>query len=766
MTLIEATKTGNLDAVNKLLAKGIDVNSVDVEGQTALWWAAKNGYTKIVATLLTVPDINVNALDRVGMTPLMCSILNGHTKIAKVLLTVPQININAVDKGGRSALLLAIRKGHLGNVKALLDSSELDEKEIVKNASALFALFKVEPVLITVLTKELHLEPSVLKHIIHLLAHFSSEDAVNKMPEVLGIEKAHFMSLISRQEKRRLAEQILISHAAARKLDNALIENIQGNESSMDVSLTVTANAHFKNAVKPAFEAEFLDYGQTQEERLSHIEMKIREMLLDKMKQALFEDFEKSEPDSDIRKERHESIQFIEANKEKLILGDANVLMQARLKHFTSNTDDAQIAWRGYDPDAPTAGWPNLLTNPTQPDPETVIFTTAASSAVQLNQNDAVAILRERAAYYFLVANDMDNLDQFVSYMALVRRAHNDDVSNDHQTDNPSCFPGQITRIAMIGSGHKIAELPRSAREIIEDEMHSMVIDAFQKALKSLSDDDKASLYYGLVMVNEHQAKSWLEKPSEMDAFEDKWLQSRQLFIDELRQSHKMHLERIGKRVEAQLGRPLQKEEKDYIALLPFNAGGDFVRTYLTNIYLTSTDKTPATPPLENHPFPLKDYDSTLNTLPKALPHREERANKQVVAAWEMHYRYEATLSVLKEHYQLELMPEQIAHLAKRFTEEYSDDVQAAFSAALVHVYDDKDKTVINEKIIQSLESALMAVPVYSPIPTVESPVKDRKMNFPSGIDQIGLFHHQGRKMRPSIDDEQKDDVGPKNVGP
>jgi ankyrin repeat protein len=72
LQLVEAARTGQLDAVKDLLKKpGINVNKADQFGATALMWASREGYTDIVKELLKKPGINVHK----------CNPKSGHTAL-------------------------------------------------------------------------------------------------------------------------------------------------------------------------------------------------------------------------------------------------------------------------------------------------------------------------------------------------------------------------------------------------------------------------------------------------------------------------------------------------------------------------------------------------------------------------------------------------------------------------------------------------------------------------------------------------------------
>jgi|SRR3990167_410956 len=80
MSLIEASRTGNIFRVRRLLRAGIDPNIVNNDGETPLYWSSRNGHLEVVRELLIAgadPDIaNVY-----GGTPLRWAINNRHFEI-------------------------------------------------------------------------------------------------------------------------------------------------------------------------------------------------------------------------------------------------------------------------------------------------------------------------------------------------------------------------------------------------------------------------------------------------------------------------------------------------------------------------------------------------------------------------------------------------------------------------------------------------------------------------------------------------------------
>jgi ankyrin repeat protein len=116
--LADAAEQRDKTSVRKLLGAGADINAAQVDGTTALHWAAYHDDAETVA-LLVKAGANVNAVNRYGVPPLAQACTNGNAAIVKLLLQAGA-NANATMKGGESVLMLAARSGNVEAVKALL----------------------------------------------------------------------------------------------------------------------------------------------------------------------------------------------------------------------------------------------------------------------------------------------------------------------------------------------------------------------------------------------------------------------------------------------------------------------------------------------------------------------------------------------------------------------------------------------------------------------------------------------------------------------
>ena len=85
--LMLASRTGNADVINVLLAAGADPNITDADGYTCLHDAIDVGCTKETLTAFINHGANIHAANKKGVTPLMGAVWKGNIDAIKVLLT-------------------------------------------------------------------------------------------------------------------------------------------------------------------------------------------------------------------------------------------------------------------------------------------------------------------------------------------------------------------------------------------------------------------------------------------------------------------------------------------------------------------------------------------------------------------------------------------------------------------------------------------------------------------------------------------------------
>src|SRR5436190_8854328 len=126
--LADAAEKADRPAIHTLLKQHADVNAPQVDGMTALHWAA---YLDDVETakLLLKASANAAATNRYGIPPLSLACVNGNIELVELLLAAGA-DPNTTLRGGETVLMTAARTGKAGPVKALLSRGAIvDAKE-------------------------------------------------------------------------------------------------------------------------------------------------------------------------------------------------------------------------------------------------------------------------------------------------------------------------------------------------------------------------------------------------------------------------------------------------------------------------------------------------------------------------------------------------------------------------------------------------------------------------------------------------------------
>ncbi len=126
--LADAVQKSDAVSVRALLKQKVDVNAQQVDGMTALLWAAHNDDLAIAEQLLK-SGANVNLANRYGILPLSEAATNGSAQMVELLLKAGA-DANATLPEGDTMLILAARAGNAATIKALLEKgAKADERE-------------------------------------------------------------------------------------------------------------------------------------------------------------------------------------------------------------------------------------------------------------------------------------------------------------------------------------------------------------------------------------------------------------------------------------------------------------------------------------------------------------------------------------------------------------------------------------------------------------------------------------------------------------
>ena len=116
--LVDAARAEDAAAVRALLEQQADVNAAEVDGTTALHWAAYQGDVE-TARLLLAAGARTGVTNRYGVTPLALAAERGEARIVGALLEAGA-DPNATLPEGETVLMAAARAGDVDTLRLLL----------------------------------------------------------------------------------------------------------------------------------------------------------------------------------------------------------------------------------------------------------------------------------------------------------------------------------------------------------------------------------------------------------------------------------------------------------------------------------------------------------------------------------------------------------------------------------------------------------------------------------------------------------------------
>jgi ankyrin repeat protein len=111
-------KMDDAKAVQQLLSRGFDVNTIDAGGQNGLFIAIQEPSPKVSKVLVDSPKIDLNALNIKGESPLMLAALKGQLELANQMVKKGA----DVNKTGWTPLHYAATTGQLPLIKLLIEN--------------------------------------------------------------------------------------------------------------------------------------------------------------------------------------------------------------------------------------------------------------------------------------------------------------------------------------------------------------------------------------------------------------------------------------------------------------------------------------------------------------------------------------------------------------------------------------------------------------------------------------------------------------------
>lgn len=135
-SLVAAARQADAAVVRALLRQQVDVNAADVDGTTALHWAAHHDSLEMV-DLLVGAGATARTPNRYGVTPIALAATNGNVAIMRRLLAAGA-DPNATLPGGETVLMSAARTGTVDALRTLLEvGADVNAREGTRGQTAL-----------------------------------------------------------------------------------------------------------------------------------------------------------------------------------------------------------------------------------------------------------------------------------------------------------------------------------------------------------------------------------------------------------------------------------------------------------------------------------------------------------------------------------------------------------------------------------------------------------------------------------------------------
>jgi ankyrin repeat protein len=119
-----AAEQGNLAQLKQCLLQGVNINSTNRLGQTAIVLASLHQHYDCVAQLIDA-GIDINKQDQTCFNPFLLSCLNNDLTLLRLILPAAP-DLNCLTRFGGVGLTPACEKGHLAIVKELLTHTAIN----------------------------------------------------------------------------------------------------------------------------------------------------------------------------------------------------------------------------------------------------------------------------------------------------------------------------------------------------------------------------------------------------------------------------------------------------------------------------------------------------------------------------------------------------------------------------------------------------------------------------------------------------------------
>lgn len=510
--LIQAVMTDDIATIQLLIQAGVDVNFRMRSGENALDIAIKDKKQAVLQALLTSPEIDFKSKNKARQNPLQLAFdkknLNAFVAIAQRC----DPNDPSVKALVNQYLYITIKSKKIAEFNALMQLPQVDVKMQFNKHTLLYWAMKSND--LAIISKLLPLSRRnfdiPLSKLIKDQAYFDNLENCKKLHD--ADNQVFYLDSYALSEPQVVAALRILEIEGKVALRDVSRKKASGSESAMNDAKVLAANRQFESKVKPHFEAQFNQLG------LNTIECQIRKLILEEIKENATIANDKA------------TLAFIKRRQASLVKGTA-AAMRASVKMFNHSTV-SHAAWRCYNPFAPVTGnWLNLHTRPIN---NAEVYSTRASNFANgtLKSHQASDIIRERTAYYYLAVVDSLDGDESVrknrkgNFIGLLA-----EIRNTHGSEDPSCFPGQLTRIGQMGNYHEVAQLPNDLNDVLKHYFRSKVFEQFKAKIEGVAVQEQQQLLNAIINLNQLSARSIIDNPNSYDST---LLALRQAFLDAL----------------------------------------------------------------------------------------------------------------------------------------------------------------------------------------------------------------------------------------
>ncbi|MEG0277871.1 MAG: ankyrin repeat domain-containing protein [Morganella sp. (in: enterobacteria)] len=123
-TFLTAADQGNLDILKDCLEKGVDINTVNRQGRTAIINSSLNKHYECVSFLISA-GADINKQDKTCFNPFLLSCLNNDLTLLRIILPANP-DLDLMTRFGGVGITPASEKGYVDIVRELLEKTDIN----------------------------------------------------------------------------------------------------------------------------------------------------------------------------------------------------------------------------------------------------------------------------------------------------------------------------------------------------------------------------------------------------------------------------------------------------------------------------------------------------------------------------------------------------------------------------------------------------------------------------------------------------------------